>query len=313
MEFIVEKSGERLDKFLTSHLKRFSRSRFQKFIKSGSVKVDGKVILKPSLELKIGGKVEVSDEDILAAEKEFMIEPESGIPLDVVYEDKDIVVINKQAGLIVHPTLSKKKHTLANALVERYPEIIGVGESPFRPGIVHRIDKDTSGLVIIAKNQEAFMFIKKQFLNHTVKKTYSALVEGVPKAEEGIINFQIRPSKENRFKKVAITKPGTVFKTRSVRNAETSYKVKERFWGFSLIDAFPKTGRTHQIRVHFAAIGCPIAGDEMYGAKSKIAKRQMLHARAIEFIAPSGKKLSLEIDLPDDMKKIIGKLRKVKK
>ena len=322
MEFIVEKSGERLDRFLTSRLKRFSRSRFQKFIKLGSIKVDGKVILKPSQELKTGGKVEISDEDILLAGKEFAVEPEPDIPLDIVYEDKDIVVINKQPDLMIHPTLSKKKHTLANALVARYPEIIGVGESPFRPGIVHRIDKDTSGLVIVAKNQEAFLFIKNQFLNHTVKKTYLALVEGTPRNEEGIINFQIRSSKTNRFKKVAITKVGTVFKTRSVRSAETSYKIKERFGIFSLIEAFPRTGRTHQIRVHFAAIGHPVAGDSMYGAKQKmvrrarhpergrrIAKRQMLHAKSLEFVLPGGKRLFLEAPIPEDMLILIDKLR----
>ncbi len=298
-----------MDRFLVSHLAKFSRSRIQKFIKSGAIKVDGKIILKPSLKLKIGGKVVISDEDILLAGKEFAVEPEPDIPLDIIYEDKDIVVINKQSDLMIHPTLSKKKHTLANALVARYPEIIGVGESPFRPGIVHRIDKDTSGLVIVAKNQEAFLFIKNQFLNHTVKKTYLALVEGTPKNEEGTINFQIRSSKTNRFKKVAITKAGTVFKTRLVRNAETFYKVKEALGDFSLIEAFPKTGRTHQIRVHLAAIGCPIVGDEMYGAKSKIAKRQMLHARAIEFAAPNGKKLSLEAPIPEDMCILIDKLR----
>jgi len=308
MEFIPEKSGERLDKFLTSRLVKFSRSKIQRLIKDGSIKINGTVPAKTGIFLKAGDTVDVAEEKL--NEEEFRVEPEKDIPLDIIYEDKDIVVINKQPDLMVHPTLSKRTHTLANALVARYPKIIGVGESPFRPGIVHRIDKDTSGLIIVAKNQKAFMFVKNQFINHTVKKTYLALVEGTPKEKEMTISFRIRPSRTNRFKKVAIMKVGTVSGKKSVRTAETFYKVKERLGKFSLIEAFPKTGRTHQIRVHFAAIGCPIAGDEMYGAKSKIAKRQMLHAEAIEFIAPNGKKLSLKAEIPEDMGGVLKELRR---
>ena len=225
MEFISEKSGERLDKFLASHLSKFSRTRFQEFIKAGDVKVNGKVILKSGFSLKTGDKVFISEEKYEVDEKEFIIDPDPGISLDIVYEDKDILVLNKQPGLIVHPTVNYRHHTLANALVARYPKIIGVGESTLRPGIVHRLDKDTSGLMVIAKNQKAFMFLKNQFVGRTISKTYVALVEGIPEKKEGTIQFQIRPSTSNRLKKVAVKKLDKSGK-KSVRAAETNYRVR---------------------------------------------------------------------------------------
>ncbi|MBI2406170.1 MAG: RNA pseudouridine synthase, partial [Candidatus Harrisonbacteria bacterium] len=185
---------------------------------------------------------------------------------------------------------------MVNALVARYPDIVGVGENPLRPGIVHRLDKDTSGLIVVAKNQHAFLFVKEQFLKRAVQKTYLALVEGIPKAREGVIAYDIRPSKQNRLKKVAITKSadsrgldadltrtdaeknsaGSASSPRKSalgRTAETRYKVRETFGDtFALLEVTPKTGRTHQIRVHLAAIGVPVLGDTFYGAHKDVAK-----------------------------------------
>ena len=308
MEFISEKSGERLDKFLAARLPIFSRTRLQEFIRAGDVLVNGKVIAKSGFSLKKGDVVFMPEEKTAVIEKEFIIEPESGIPLDIVYEDKDIAVINKQAGLIVHPTPRQQRHTLANALVAHYPKITGVGESPLRPGIVHRLDRDTSGLMVIAKNQKAFLFLKNQFVGRTISKTYVALVEGIPDKKEGIIKFQIRPSRSNRLKKVAV-KTLDMSGKKSVRTAETYYKVREAVGGeYSLIEAMPKTGRTHQIRVHLSAIGHPVVGDSMYGAKKTVAKRQMLHAYRLEFTAPNGRRLKLEAPMPEDMSSLIFSL-----
>ena len=308
MEFISEKSGERLDKFLAVNLPKFSRTRLQEFIGAGDVTVNGRVILKSGFSLKIGDAVSIPEEKYALNEKKFIIEPDRDIPMDIVYENKDIVVINKQAGLIVHPTPNQQRHTLANALVARYPEIIGVGENPLRPGIVHRLDKDTSGLMVIAKNQKAFVFLKNQFVGRTISKTYVALVEGIPEKKEGTIQFQIRPSASNRLKKVAVRKLDKSGK-KSIRTAETYYKVMEAVGGeYSLIEAMPKTGRTHQIRVHLSAIGHPVVGDVMYGAKKLIAKRQMLHAYRLEFTPPKGRRLKLEAPMPEDMSSLIFSL-----
>jgi 23S rRNA pseudouridine1911/1915/1917 synthase len=321
MKFIAEKL-ERLDKFLVRHFTEYSRMRFQRLIKEGAVKVNGRIVVKPAFVLKKGDRIVLLEEKIILPEKEFVIEPEPGIPLNIVYEDNDIVVINKQPGLLTHPTLSQRRHTLVNVLVARYPEIINVGESPLRPGIVHRLDKDTSGLLIVAKNQKAFLFIKEQFLKRTIIKKYLALVEGVPKEKRGIISYSIRPSKRNRLKKVAIKTridadkhAHADLRRKVVRAAETYYQVKKVYeipsHKIALLEVSPKTGRTHQIRTHLAAIGHPIVGDILYGASKKgIAKRQMLHAYFLDFTAPSGKRLALEAGFPEDIEEVIRKTAK---
>ncbi|MEK6872111.1 MAG: RluA family pseudouridine synthase, partial [Nanoarchaeota archaeon] len=251
---------------MATHYAKFSRTRFQRFIKDSAIKVNGRIVYKSGLKLKIGDRVSISDEATHSIGEDFLIVPEKDISLEIIYEDKDILVINKQAGLLVHPTANQRHHTLANALVARYPKIINVGESPLRPGIVHRLDKNTSGLMVIAKNQKAFLFLKNQFLGRTISKTYLALVEGIPAEKEGIIRFQIRPSRTNRLKKVAL-KVLNISGKKSIRTAETRYLVKEKISkSFSLVEAMPKTGRTHQIRVHLSAIGHPVVGDSLYSA-----------------------------------------------
>ncbi len=316
MEFISEHSNERLDKFLAAHYTGISRSRFQKLIGEGAIKVNRRIVNKPALLLKKGDRILILEEKALTKNgKEFVVEPEPDIQLGIIYEDDDIVAINKPAGLLVHPTLSQKRHTLANALIARYPEMVKVGESPMRPGIVHRLDKDTSGIIIAAKNQTAFLHMKEQFLNRKIFKKYLALVEGVPKNETGVIEYAIRPSKQFRLKKVAVQRVEPVKK--SVRTARTSYKIRAVINGYTFLEVSPLTGRTHQIRVHLAAIGHPIIGDRLYNTRKEDRekwkeigiKRQFLHAFSLEFTAPNGQKLKLEAELPRDLREIIAMLK----
>ncbi|MDO8585351.1 MAG: RluA family pseudouridine synthase [bacterium] len=312
MEFIVEEKGGRLDKFLASHDTKFSRTEWQRFIKDGAVSVNGRVVTKSALTLHTHDKLTILEEKTVGRKGAFRIEPDPGIPLDIVYEDADILVVNKPAGLLVHPTFTERRHTLVNALVARYPEIIAVGENPLRAGIVHRLDKDTSGLVVVAKNQSAFFSTKQQFLDRVIVKKYLALTEGIPNKPEGDITYDIRPSTGNRLRKVAVKKLEP--EKRSRRSAETHYAVKETFGTrFALIDVTPKTGRTHQIRVHLAAILCPIVGDTLYGGKRKTGlalglKRHFLHAYYLKLTLPSGKEMTFEIGLPEDLRRAIGKL-----
>ncbi len=309
MQFDVEQQECRLDKYLASKLPKISRTKLQRLIRNGAVKVNGVFVIKPAATLRPHDRIILLEEKVISPDEEFKIDPEPEILLEIIYEDKDILVVNKQAGLLVHPTLTQRKHTLANALVARYPELATVGESPLRPGIVHRLDQNTSGLIIVAKNQIAFEFIKNQFLKREVTKKYMALVEGIPDKLEGVIEYDLRPSKHNRLKKVAIQKFEVTKKSR--RTAKTFYKVIQTFTDqFALLEVSPQTGRTHQIRVHLSAIHHPVVGDGMYGSRSKIAKRQMLPAAKLEFVAPSGGKLNLEAPLPEDFKKALEKISK---
>lgn len=311
MEFFAETSG-RLDKFLAARVKKFSRAEWQRFIKNGAVQVNGRVVTKTGAELRAHDRLTIAEEKTVGRSESFRIEPETNIPLSIVYEDADILVIDKPAGLLVHPTFTQRRHTLANALVARYPDIVSVGENPLRPGIVHRLDKDTSGLIVVAKNQAAFLFVKEQFLKREIEKKYLALSEGIPKEREGTVFFDIRPSTSNRLKKVAIKKLEPEKKSR--RDAETHYAVKEMFGDkFALINVQPKTGRTHQIRVHLAAIGTPIVGDTLYGGKKETAlslglTRQFLHAYYLKLTTPSGKTIAFEIGLPEDLRKALEKV-----
>ncbi len=305
MEFIAERGDLRIDKYLVLKMPHISRTKLQSAIKTGLIFVNEIKVKKSSLKLKAGDKITVSEEQIQSPSAPIKLEPEK-MDLDIVYEDDDILVVNKKSGLITHPTLKHQTNTLVNGLIYKYPQILGVGENPMRPGIVHRLDKETSGLIIVAKNQNAFEFIKNQFLNKEVKKTYMALVEGVPQEKEGEIKYDIRPSKYSRLKKVAVKKEEAVTKAR--RTAKTLYKVIKIINDkFALLEVKPETGRTHQIRVHLSAIGHPIVGDFLYGAKRTSAqklglKRLFLHAERLQFVAPSGKKLMLEAKLPEELK-----------
>ena len=232
------------------------------------------------------------------------------ISLDIVYEDEDVVVLNKQAGISVHPSENEPAGTLVDVLLARYPELKNVGEDPIRPGIVHRLDKDTSGLLVVAKNQKAFEFLKKEWQGGQVIKKYLTLVWGCPKESGEIISELARSPKD--FRRRIVVNPGkNKDKKITGKLAVTEYKVVKKFKDFSLVEVHPKTGRMHQIRVHMASIGHPVAGDKIYGGKEKNPEgltRQFLHAFYLSFSLPNGKKLALQADLPEDLRTFLTKL-----
>lgn len=251
--------------------------------------------------------------------KQLKMQPNFNIPLNIVYEDDDVVVINKQAGISVHPSINEPFGTLANALIARYPEIKNVGENPMRPGIVHRLDKDTSGLLVVAKNKKVFEYLKKEWQDGRVIKKYLALVWGHLKNERGEIKSELtRSIKDFRKRMIVKSKEAQEIKGKL---AVTEYRVVKnypppfggRVGGYSLVEICPKTGRMHQIRVHMASIGHPVVGDKIYGKKRKIIEglaRQFLHAYYLSFSLSSGKKLALEVDLPYDLEQVLTKLSK---
>lgn len=243
-------------------------------------------------------------------DKQIKLEPDKNIPLNIVYEDEDVVVLNKQVGTSVHPSINEPGGTIANALIARYPEIKNVGEDPMRPGIVHRLDKDTSGLLVVAKNQKTFEFLKKEWQEGLVIKKYIALVVGHLKNEKGEIKSELTRSKKD-FRKRIVVKPG---KNALVgKLAITNYKVVKKYKDFSLVEVSPVTGRMHQIRVHMASLGHPIAGDKVYGKKKGVPKgltRQFLHAYYLKFSLPYGKSVVLESDLPSDLSSVLTELPK---
>jgi 23S rRNA pseudouridine1911/1915/1917 synthase len=312
MEFIAEKNG-RLDVILTDALpKDHSRHRIKRGIEGGAVWVNGTVSIKASTKVKVGDRVIVSMDKFPPPAEELRPIPEPSLSLDIVYEDEDCLVVVKPAGLLTHPTPTRLTGTLAGALLARYPALATVGESPMRPGVVHRLDEDTSGLLVVAKTQPAFAFLKRQFMGRSVRKIYLALVEGNPAKKEGVIEYAIRPSSTNPAKRVAVKNPlprGTAPEKSSVREAETRYRVLQSFGNrFALLELHPKTGRTHQLRVHLAAIGHPVVGDTLYGSKTP-SPRQLLHATRLEFIRPNHKPLTVESPLPEDFRTFLAKLR----
>jgi len=247
------------------------------------------------------------------------LEPDSSIPLSVVYEDKDIIVLNKQAGISVHPSVNELRGTLVNALIAKYPEIKNVGDPPvggqaiqIRPGIVHRLDKDTSGLLVVAKNQETFEFLKKEWQERKVIKKYLTLVWGHPKEKGEIKSELIRSPKD--FRKRIVARPEKQKNKEIIgKLAVTEYKVVKRYRDYSLVEVYPKTGRMHQIRVHMASLGHPVVGDKIYGKNRELPKglfHQFLHAFYLKFSLPNGKGLVFETDLPEDLEQVLTELRK---
>jgi 23S rRNA pseudouridine1911/1915/1917 synthase len=242
------------------------------------------------------------------------------VKLNIVYEDEDLAVIDKPAGLLVHSAPKIQEKTLADFLVERYPEIKNVGDpvkppvggngagDPLRPGIVHRLDRETSGLMVVAKNQATFEFLKNQFQERKVEKRYLALVWGLVVKDEGQIILPIGRSRK-------FGRQAAGFKAKNIRPALTEFKVRERFADFTLLDVYPKTGRMHQIRAHLAAIGHPVAGDRLY-AKKKSGEaglgRQFLHAYFLKFTAPGGKILQFRSELPEDLKRYLATIESLK-
>jgi len=300
-----EDNKKRLDKFLSEKLPQYSRSHLQKLIEDGFVLVGG-VKKDKSYKLQQDNKVSV----LLREPEEVSLEPDEKVKFEVVYEDKDLAVINKPAGLVVHPSDTHKKGTLVNGLLAKWPKIKSVGEDPLRPGIVHRLDKETSGLMVVAKNNETFFWLKEQFKERKVTKKYIALIFGKLTKEEGEINA---PIGRVGMKQVTLKRGRGQKKVTKTREAVTKYKVLEEFGDCSLVEALPKTGRMHQIRVHFAHIGHPVVGDKKYAPGKLLekipSKRHFLHAKELVFTALNGKKLEFKADIPEDLDIIIRGLK----
>lgn len=294
---LVVKEGMtgRIDKQLGHHFSQYSRSQIQKWIGDGNVKVNGHSV-KPKHKLAVGDEVTIAPEK----PQKIDLEPEN-IPLDIVYEDDDVVVVNKPQGMVVHPAPGHPDHTLVNALLYHCPLSTINGE--FRPGIVHRIDKDTSGLLMVAKNDMAHRSLAAQLKAKTNKREYVALVHGVIKDDQGTIDAPIGRSRKDR-KKQAIVSDG--------RHAITHFKVLKRYRHYTLVSCRLETGRTHQIRVHMKSIGHPLAGDPLYGPRKTLpGAGQYLHARLLGFKHPrTGKEMVFTTPLPDYFQKMLDKLDK---
>ena len=293
----VDEPGERLDKVIAAAVADLSRSAIQRLIKTSQVTVNG-TTSKPSYRVEQGDEVRV----VIPHEKPTAVLAEP-ISLDVIYEDPDIMAVNKPAGLVVHPAYGHESGTLVNAVLARCPEILGVG-GPDRGGIVHRLDMLTSGLILVAKNESAHAALQRQFKRRRVSKTYLALVENQPTPRQGLIDAPVGRDKRQR-KRMAVVKTG--------REARTAYKVLESFERHSLVELHPETGRTHQLRVHLAWLGCPVVGDKVYGYRRQqlLKDRHFLHAYQLEFTHPStDEPLSLEAPLPPNLVRLLNQLRR---
>lgn len=287
----------RLDKVLVGFMKDKSRTYVSKLIDDGNVLVNGEVA-RPALKVRENDVITVE----IPEDKPLEVKGEN-IPLDVVYEDSDILIINKPQGMVVHPSHGHWEHTLVNAVLAHCTDLSGIN-GVIRPGIVHRIDKDTSGLICIAKNDEAHNFLAEQLKDHTMNREYVAIVRGVIKENTGTINMPIGRDKQNRQKMAVEPING--------KDATTHFTVLQRFNNHTLVRCKLVTGRTHQIRVHMAYIGHPVEGDQIYGGRSagKIYKDgQLLSAVKLTLIHPRSKKpQSFEIDIPDYFKEVMKEL-----
>ncbi|MFH1030108.1 MAG: RluA family pseudouridine synthase [bacterium] len=308
----------RVDKIIAQKYPEFSRSDIKKLVEYQGVFIDGKALKKPSEKAEETAEIKIEEEILekIRGLKNVDLSPDKSIKFEVVYEDDDIAIIEKLAGLTVHPSKTQKSGTLVNALVARWPQILNVGEDSFRPGIVHRLDKDVSGIMAVAKTNEGFHHLKNQFQNRTAKKVYLALVYGKPIEKEGIIKGAIARSKREPVKQII---------SDSGREAATEYKVIDAgflssfsplpmggiysfsppFGGgvgggespnhsYSLLECRPLTGRMHQIRVHLASIGCPIVGDKKYLPKNLLkidtSDRIMLYSQSLEIELLNGER-----------------------
>ena len=293
----------RLDKFLAGRIPELSRSAAQRLIDAGQVTVDGEPV-KASYKVRAGDQVVA----LLPVEESRPLLPEA-IPLDIVYEDQALIVVNKAAGMVVHPAPGHPGGTLVNALLDHCPELTASGGD--RPGIVHRLDRDTSGLILAAKSEKVRRALQRQFKDRQVHKAYAALLEGPLQPAYGRIEAPVGRDPHHRQRMTVLA---------GGREAITEYHVLEQFahtigptsGEYTLIEAEPVTGRTHQIRVHLASIGHPVVGDTVYGRRKQRlpVSRQFLHARRLEFKHPlTGERLDLEAPLPEDLARVLVLLR----
>jgi 23S rRNA pseudouridine1911/1915/1917 synthase len=301
--------GKRLDQFLSETNLNLSRSQAKNLIQKHHILLNQKPT-KASAHVKAGDRISGS----LPEPEPLSLKPES-LPLSILYEDPSIIVIDKPPGMVVHPAYGNPSGTLVNALLYHCKDLAGIN-GVLRPGIVHRLDKDTSGVIVVAKDDEAFHYLTKQFKNRTVKKVYSAIVYGRFSQDEGLIDSAIGRHPSERKRMSTRTKRG--------REAITHWKKVEEFDGCTLLEIFPQTGRTHQIRVHLSSIGHPVLGDPLYGRKGrpgtihdpvlkecvKRMNRQALHAQRLEFTHPrSGERIQFISPIPQDMKEALEWLR----
>ena len=294
-QFTVDRAGIRLDKFVSENCPGLSRTYAQKLIDDGCVTVNGRKE-KASYKPEIGEGIEVTIAPLPPSD----LSPEA-IPVKILYEDDDLLVIDKPPGLTVHPAPGHPSHTLVNAVLSHLSNLPNVSDTT-RPGIVHRLDKDTSGVMLVAKNNAALTNLSNQFKSRSVKKMYLTLVKGHLTPERGIIEAPIGRDSGDR-KKMAITGESRG------RQARTNYRVIKYLDKCSLLEITPETGRTHQIRVHLAAIGYPVVGDKTYGITSAHLNRQFLHAHLLGFHLPSsGKYVEFESPLPEDLEKALDEL-----
>jgi len=301
-DFSVSGAGERLDKILAAHLPELSRTQAQRLIEEGRVAVNGQTVSRPALKLEQAVTVQVT----LPAPAPTSHQAED-IPLEVVFENADILVINKPAGMVVHPAAGHASGTLVNAVLGHDPDLEGVGDEA-RPGIVHRLDKDTSGLIVVAKNDMAHRSLQRQFAERTIEKYYLALVDGFPPTDTGRIEAAIARDPQER-KRMAI-----VSEARGGKPALTEYRVVEKFKAHSLLECHLLTGRTHQIRLHLAhVLKCPIVGDTVYGrARPTLATgRQFLHAARLTLTLPrTRKRQTFTAPLPAELEHLLELARK---
>ncbi|MBV6451106.1 MAG: Ribosomal large subunit pseudouridine synthase D [Anaerolineales bacterium] len=301
LHFQYEKqTTERLDRFLVESLPEFSRSRIQGLIADGFVDVNGSPARKAGQPLDAGAALTVRIPPPLPTD----LIPEQ-IPLDIIFENDDLLVVNKPAGMVVHPAAGHARGTLVNAVLGYDPEIEGIGGEE-RPGVVHRLDKDTSGLILLAKNERAHRWLQDQFRLRKVEKTYLALVDGAPPTPSGRVETFIGRDPKNR-KRMAIVPQA------KGREAISEYKTLENFKSHTLLEFHPQTGRTHQIRLHCAFLKCPIAGDEVYGRKISTigSKRHFLHAFRLKIVLPGEQETrTFEAPLPNDLQQSLDDLRK---
>jgi 23S rRNA pseudouridine1911/1915/1917 synthase len=296
LDLVVRVPGLRLDQFVATAVPELSRTEVQRLIKAGRVRVNER-LAKSAYHVSINDRVQV----VIPAPPPRSVEPEA-IPLRVLYEDADLVAVDKPAGMVVHPAHGNTSGTLVNAALARWPEMRRItGEE--RAGIVHRLDKDTSGVIVLAKTSAALKSLQEQFKARTVHKRYLALVDGIPSSSSGIISAPIGRDLRQR-KRMAVTRDG--------RPAETRYHLIEDFKTHALLSVEPLTGRTHQIRVHLAWLGYPITGDRLYGRRRQLLDlpRPFLHATELQVDSPStGARLCFIAPLPPELEKILSMLR----
>ncbi len=294
LETSTEDRGKRLDQFLHARLPQYSRSRLQEWIEQGRVLVNGSPG-KRSYLLKIGERIQVQPGELTP----LRATPED-LPLDVLYEDDDVIAINKPAGMVVHTGAGRHSGTLVNAVLHRFGTLSTVG-GDLRPGIVHRLDRFTSGVILVARTDSAHRNLAEQFAARKVEKIYVALVHGHMKDDQGRINTPIARDPVRRVRMTARLAQG--------RTAMTSFQVLKRFEGFTLLEVKIGTGRTHQIRVHLASVGHPVVGDKLYGAPASDLGRYFLHARQIAFTSPgSGGRITVSAPLSADLETHLGTL-----